>query len=58
MVQRMIPAISDCMAANMSGGVLGFARLSQIDVTDQQIDKLVYELYGLIDEEINIVEGE
>jgi hypothetical protein len=28
----------------------------QIDATDQQIDKLVYELYGLTDEEIRIVE--
>lgn len=30
----------------------------QIDATDRQIDKLVYELYGLTDEEIKIVEGE
>jgi hypothetical protein len=29
----------------------------QIDATDQQIDKLVYELYGLTPEEIAIVEG-
>jgi hypothetical protein len=29
----------------------------QIDATDRQIDKLVYELYGLNDEEIYIVEG-
>jgi predicted type IV restriction endonuclease len=28
----------------------------QIDATDRQIDKLVYELYGLTDEEIRIVE--
>ncbi len=28
----------------------------QIDATDKQIDKLVYELYGLTDEEIAIVE--
>jgi hypothetical protein len=28
----------------------------QIDVTDKQIDQLVYELYGLTDEEIRIVE--
>jgi hypothetical protein len=26
--------------------------------TDRQIDALVYELYGLTDEEIKIVEGE
>jgi predicted type IV restriction endonuclease len=29
----------------------------QIDATDRQIDKLVYELYGLTDEEIAIVEA-
>jgi hypothetical protein len=28
----------------------------QIDATDQEIDRLVYELYGLTDEEIRIVE--
>jgi hypothetical protein len=28
----------------------------QIDVTDRQLDQLVYELYGLTDEEIRIVE--
>ena len=28
----------------------------QINATDQEIDKLVYELYGLTDEEIGIVE--
>ena len=28
----------------------------QIDTTDRQIDQLVYELYGLTDEEIKIVE--
>jgi hypothetical protein len=29
----------------------------QIDVTDKQIDKLVYGLYRLTDDEIRIVEG-
>jgi predicted nucleic acid-binding Zn-ribbon protein len=29
----------------------------QIDATDKQIDKLVYELYELTEEEIKIVEG-
>jgi len=29
----------------------------QIDATDREIDKLVYELYGLTQEEIKIVEG-
>ncbi len=30
----------------------------RIDATDKQIDQLVYELYGLTEEEIRIVEGE
>jgi hypothetical protein len=30
----------------------------QIQATDRQIDRLVYELYGLTEEEIRIVEGE
>jgi hypothetical protein len=29
----------------------------QIAATDKRIDKLVYELYGLTEEEIKIVEG-
>jgi hypothetical protein len=29
----------------------------QIDATDKQIDQLVYELYGLTEAEIKIVEG-
>jgi hypothetical protein len=29
----------------------------QIDATDRQIDRLVYELYELMGEEIRIVEG-
>ncbi len=29
---------------------------AQIDATDRQIDRLVYELYGLTEEEIRIVE--
>jgi hypothetical protein len=28
----------------------------QIDATDREIDRLVYDLYGLTDEEIRIVE--
>lgn len=29
----------------------------QIEATDSQIDRLVYELYGLTEEEIRIVEA-
>jgi len=30
---------------------------SEINKTDKEIDQMVYELYGLTDEEIEIVEG-
>ena len=30
----------------------------QVAATDKQIDALVYELYGLTEEEVRIVEGE
>jgi hypothetical protein len=30
----------------------------RISYTDKKIDKLVYELYGLTEEEIKVVEGE
>ena len=30
---------------------------AQIDITDKQIDEMVYTLYGLSDEEITVVEG-
>ena len=29
----------------------------QVEATDRQIDGLVYELYGLTEEEIGVVEG-
>ncbi len=29
----------------------------QIEATDEQIDALVYELYGLTEEGVNVVEG-
>lgn len=32
--------------------------MSQRQITQKQIEKLVYELYGLTDEEIKVVEGE
>jgi hypothetical protein len=30
----------------------------QFEATDRQIDRLVYDLYGLAEEEIAVVEGE
>jgi hypothetical protein len=39
--------------------MLGFApQPNLIDTTDAQIDRLVYQLYGLTDEEINIIESQ
>ena len=29
----------------------------QIEATDRQIDQLVYQLYGLTDEEVALIEG-
>ncbi len=29
----------------------------EIDATDRQIDQLVYDLYGLTEEEVAVVEG-
>ncbi len=50
----------------MSGGFLnslqwvegreGRFRVRQIKATDRQVDALVYELYGLTEEEIGVVE--
>ncbi len=30
----------------------------QIEKTDREIDRMVYELYGLTEDEVRIVEGE
>ena len=40
---------------NTSGGRKPIER--QITATDKKIDELVYQLYGLTEEEIRIVEG-
>ncbi len=37
-------------------GVAKTALQRQIDATDRRIDQLVYELYGLTDDEIRIVD--
>ena len=31
---------------------------NEIEITDKEIDGMVYELYGLSEEEIKIIEGE
>ena len=40
----------------MNTGYAKAVRQRQIEATDRQIDRLVYELYNLTDEEIRIVE--
>lgn len=46
-------AAADCYAGTGQRTTLS---RRQIEATDRQIDRLVYELYGLTDEEIGIVE--
>ena len=54
-VERMHELLSRLRAANSDGERELIQR--QIDATDGQIDALVYELYGLTEEEIRLVEG-
>jgi len=48
---------SSCACGLARSGVLGSILRRQIEATDKQIDRLVYELYGLTEEEIRIVEA-
>ncbi|MBA4115434.1 MAG: Eco57I restriction-modification methylase domain-containing protein, partial [Rubrobacter sp.] len=55
LVERMLS-----LHERLAGARIGRERTvigHQIEATDRQIDRLVYELYGLTDEEIGIVEG-
>ena len=54
LVERMRSLNTDIDAAKTPTEKTAVQR--QIDATDRQIDQLVYELYGLNDEEIRIVE--
>ncbi len=55
LVERMLELHKLQAAARTRSGRELYAR--QIEATDNEIDKLVYELYGLTEEEIAIVEG-
>ena len=55
LVERMLELHKQLAKARTSHGQTAIAR--QITATDRQIDRLVYELYELSDEEIAIVEG-
>ncbi len=55
MVERMLQLHQQKAAAQTGETLTRIER--QIAATDHQIDRLVYELYELTDEEIKIVEG-
>ena len=55
LVERMLELHKKLDAANVPGDKTAIQR--QIDATDRETDKLVYELYGLTEEEIRIVEA-
>ena len=54
LVERMLSLHKELDAARTPTDKTAIQR--QIDATDRQIDNLVYELYGLTDKEIRIVE--
>lgn len=56
LVERMLGLHPRLSAARSPNDRNIFQR--QIGTTDHQIDRLVYDLYGLTDEEIEIVENE
>jgi hypothetical protein len=56
LVERMLSLNKQLLIAKIDHDKTILQR--QIDSTDQQIDRLVYELYGLTEEEIKIVEGD
>jgi len=55
LVERMLALHQQLAAAKTPQDTTLLQR--QIDATDKQIDQLVYQLYGLTDEEIALVEG-
>lgn len=54
LVERMLDLHKRLAAAKIPDDKIRFQR--QIDATDDEIDRLVYDLYGLSEEEIKIVE--
>ncbi len=53
---KSILALHTQLAAAKSAAQTGVIQ-RQIDAMDVEIDRLVYDLYGLTDEEIAVVEG-
>ena len=56
LVERMLDLHKKLSAAKIPTDKTRIQR--QINTTDKQIDNLVYELYGLTEEEIKIIEEE
>jgi len=56
LVERMLKLHKDVKKAKTPDAETRVQR--QIEAADREIDGLVYELYGLTEEEIKIVEGE
>ena len=56
MVEQMLSLNKQLAITNTAHEKTALQR--QIDATDHQIDQLVYDLYGLTDEEIRIVEDQ
>ncbi len=49
------------LSERLAGARIGWERTvieHQLSATDRQIDRLVYDLYGLTEQEIAVVEGE
>ena len=55
LLERMLKLLKDLPKARTAPDKTAIER--QIVATDKQIDQLVYELYGLTEDEIRIVEG-
>jgi len=55
LVERMLSLHKDKAAARLTTEKTMLQ--TQIEATDTQIDKLVYALYGLTEDEIKVVEG-
>ena len=55
LVERMLALNKKLAAASIPADKELYQR--EIEATDEQIDALVYELYGLTEEEIGVVEG-
>ena len=56
LLERMLALHKKLAAATIPADKQLYQR--QIEATDRQIDALVYELYGLTEEEIGVVEGQ